>query len=309
MLKKIIKRIFRSIFLIFFVITLSFYIIHSLPHNFYDEDLEENLKKEIIKMYNLDKPIGYRYKEYIKKIATFDLGKSIKYESREVKDVIKKNFPVSLELGIRVLFLSTFFSYFMVVISFKNKSLEKIFDFFSKILVSIPSFIMIGLIQIYIVYVHNKYFGFHMSIYGFDSEIKKILPVLSLLLLYVPIFYRLIKNRVSIEMEKEYVKFAFFKRFSTEYIIRKHILINIISSLLSSMIPYFISLITGSFVIENLYGIAGLGKYYTSSIIDRDYPMIMGLTIFYTIIIIIFFTILEFLIIVFEKKIKVIENE
>ncbi|NYV27250.1 ABC transporter permease [Streptobacillus felis] len=310
MLKKIFSKLLRSLVVIISVITLTFFMIHALPNNFIDEELDESVKEQIIKTYNLDKPITEQYVKYIKNVVKGDFGKSIKYENIKVVDVIKKNFPTSLDLGLRVILISSVIALLLAMLSINFEKIDRLFLLFSSILVAIPSFVVVGLLQFYAVYIHKELLGFSkISIIGYYGKGQKILPVLTLVLYYLPIIFKLLRKKIKEEFKNEYVEFAMSKGFSINYVIRKHILKNIFPSLITSLMPYFVSLITGSFIVETLFGIPGLGRYFTTSIIERDYPMIMGLTIFYTIILVIIFSIMDILVLLLDKRLKVIEDE
>ncbi|WP_064616604.1 ABC transporter permease [Streptobacillus moniliformis] len=310
MLRKIFYKTFRGLIVILSVITLTFFMIHSLPNNLIDDELDETVKSQIIKIHDLDKPISEQYVKYIKKIASGDFGESIKYPNLRVVDVINNNFPTSLDLGLRVLFFSSFFALIFSLISINFKIMDKIFLKISSVLIASPGFVLAGLLQYYAVYIHKGLLGLpKLSIMGYYGRGEKILPVLTLVLFYLPIIFKLLRKKIKEEMNKNYVEFAISKGLSINYIVIKHILKNIAPSLLSSLMPYVISLITGSFIVETLFGVPGIGRYFTTSIIERDYPMIMGLTIFYTIILITLFNIMDILIIIFDKRLKVKDDE
>ncbi|WP_156300304.1 ABC transporter permease [Streptobacillus canis] len=310
MLKKVFSKIIRSFIVVFSVITLTFFMIHSLPNNFIDEELDETVKEQIIKTYNLDKPITEQYGLYLNKIIKVDLGESIKYDKVKVVDVIKNNFPTSLDLGVRVLTFSLFLAFIFSLISINYKKIDKFFVNVSSILISIPSFVIVGFLQFYAVYIHKGILGLpKLSIIGYFGPGEKILPILTLVLFYTPIIFKLLRKKIKEEINKEYVEFALCKGFNLNYVVIKHILKNIIPSLLSSLVPYIVSLITGSFIVETLFGIPGLGKYFTSSVIERDYPMIMGLTIFYTLVLVSLFTLMDILVLISDKRLKVKEDE
>lgn len=304
MLKIIIKKMLKSIFNIFCVITITFYLVHLLPSNLtYNElDIDDSMREAIIQKYDLDKSITKQYITYVKNILKGNLGVSMKYENKEVKEVIKNNFPTSLSLGFRAIFLSILIGFPLGIYSAFNKKLEKFNKYFSYIMISIPSFVFIGFIQLFVVYFNTK-FKTHYPIIGYESEIQKILPVLSLSMFTTFMISRLVYIKVKEEIKKEYVQFSLSLGYDKYYIVRKHILKNILPTIISAITPQVVSLITGSFVVENLFGLSGLGRYYVSSIIDRDYTMVIGLTLFYSSILIIFLTLMDILIYLFDKRI------
>lgn len=296
---------------IFTVVSITFYIIHSLPNSYIynDSEVDEVLKEEFIKKYSLDLSLKDQYIEYISNISKGNLGYSMKYEGRKVSDVIIKNFPISLELSIRVLLLSFLIGLPLGVKLAINKKYRYIYYIVS-ILISIPSFVIAGLIQTFLVFFYKGILidklnlpFYNISIIGFDSELQKLFPTITLSVFLTCIIIRILSRKIENELDKEYVEFALSKGLDIKYVVLNHIFKNIFPSLLSMLTPYFVSIVTGSFVVENLFGIPGLGRYYTSSIIDRDYSMVVGLTLFYTIILTTLFTLMDICISFLDRRV------
>ena len=310
-MKYILKRIIKSIMVIFTVVSITFYIIHSLPNSYIynDSEVDEVLKEEFIKKYSLDLSLKDQYIEYLSNISKGNLGYSMKYEGRKVSDVIIKNFPISLELSIRVLILSFLIGLPLGVKLAINKKYRYIYYIVS-ILISIPSFVIAGLIQTFLVFFYKGILidklnlpFYNISIIGFDSELQKLFPTITLSVFLTCIIIRILSRKIENELDKEYVEFALSKGLDIKYVVLNHIFKNIFPSLLSMLTPYFVSIVTGSFVVENLFGIPGLGRYYTSSIIDRDYSMVVGLTLFYTIILTALFTLMDICISFLDRRV------
>ena len=310
-MKYILKRIIKSIMVIFTVVSITFYIIHSLPNSYIynDSEVDEVLKEEFIKKYSLDLSLKDQYIEYLSNISKGNLGYSMKYEGRKVSDVIIKNFPISLELSIRVLLLSFLIGLPLGVKLAINKKYRYIYYIVS-ILISIPSFVIAGLIQTFLVFFYKGILidklnlpFYNISIIGFDSELQKLFPTITLSVFLTCIIIRILSRKIENELDKEYVEFALSKGLDIKYVVLNHIFKNIFPSLLSMLTPYFVSIVTGSFVVENLFGIPGLGRYYTSSIIDRDYSMVVGLTLFYTVILTTLFTLMDICISFLDRRV------
>ena len=202
-MKQIFKKLIKSVLTIFCIITLTFYLIHMLPSNliYNDSDIDGTMKEAIIQKYNLDKSINEQYILYLKDIFKGDLGKSIKYEDKNVSDVILSNFPVSLSLGIRTLILSIIIGVPLGIYSSINKKMSKYGYIISYIVISIPSFVIIGFLQLLVVYVNNK-FNIRFPITGFDTELQKMLPVLSLSFFTTCMVFRVINIKIREEMDK-----------------------------------------------------------------------------------------------------------
>lgn len=309
-MKNLIIRVLKKFFLIYVVVTITFFIMHSLPNVLVDEnEVDDVVRTQIIKSYNLDKSIGERYLIYLKDLSKGNLGKSMRYENRYVKDIIKSNFIVSLELGIRVVIFSFFIGIPLGLLNALNNKISIYLKIITGILISIPSFVIVGFMQFLAIKFFKQILGIKIAISGFNNEAQKIMPVIALSIFMICVIIRILGKKINEELNKEYVEFAISKGFSMKYILRKHIFKNILPTILSSFTPYIVSLITGSFVIESLFGIPGLGRYFSTSIINRDYTMIMGLTIFYTIILIVFLSIMDILILLLDKRILIQEKE
>lgn len=277
---------------IFAIITITFFLMHSLPGNPFQEEkiLSEQIENNLIEKYELNKPLIVQYKSYLKNISHFDLGMSMKNKELKVSDVIQKHFLVSLELGIESISLSIIIAVFLSIISLhkQNTKIERCINNISILGISIPSFILAGMLQIYAVYIHKKIFIDSLKIpipkiHLIGNESRS-LAVISLALVSTFEIYRLIYAKMKEVNSEEYIEYSKSKGLTNRRIYFVHILKNSISPIISTMVSTITRIITGSFIVETVFLIPGLGKYYVTSIIDRDYTMVLGLTIFYSII-------------------------
>ena len=177
--------------------------------------------------------------------------------------------------------------------------------------ISVPSFVIAGLLQLYVVNIHKGLFidTWHLPfgrilLTGWDAPSKKILPVIALGFFSVAQVARLMRSKMIEIMEQDYIRLAIAKGVSPFNIIMKHALRNAILPIVTTITPSIAGVLTGSFVIETMFGIPGLGKYYIGSIIDRDYTMVLGVTIFYAAFLILMILIMDLVYALVDPKIK-----
>ena len=178
--------------------------------------------------------------------------------------------------------------------------------------ISVPSFVMAGLMQRYFVDIHNNVLienGFlpeflRIKISGWDDPSKRILPVVALGLYTVALIARLLREKMIEVMGQDYIRFAVAKGVKPSNIVWKHALRNAVLPVVTVMGPTIAAVLTGSFVIENMFTIPGLGKYYIDSINERDYTMVLGVTIFYAAFLILMMIITDIVYVLVDPKIK-----
>ena len=177
--------------------------------------------------------------------------------------------------------------------------------------ISVPSFVLAGLMQKYAVDFHNGILIdklnlplFRILLSGWDDPSKKILPVIALGLYTVALIARLLRDKMIEVMGQDYIRLAIAKGVKPKDIVLKHALRNAILPIITIMGPTIAALLTGSFVIEQIFTIPGLGKYFVQSINDRDYTMVLGVTVFYAIFLIIMMIIMDIVYALVDPKIK-----
>lgn len=314
-LKFIFKRFLMGIMTLFLVITATFFLLHMLPGDpFQDEKaLPPQIKKNLEVKYGLDKPLGVQYVSYLKNVVKGDLGISMKQQGRTINSVIKKSFPVSASLGLRAVLFGLLVGLPLGIVAAikRTKIPDRIAMLISVIGISVPSFIIAGLLQLYAVGVHKGILidKLHLPIgkillTGFDTPSKKILPVIALGLFTVAEVARLIRSKMIEVMEQDYIRLAKAKGVSPVGIILKHALRNAILPVVTVVTPAIAGILTGSFVIETMFGIPGLGRYYVNSIIDRDYTMVLGITVFYSAFLILMMLVMDIIYAMVDPKIS-----
>ena len=314
-LKFLIKRIAMGLVTLWLVITITFFLIHMLPGDPFQSEkaIPPKVKENLMAKYHLDRPLGEQYVEYLKNIAKGDLGASMKVRGRTVNDVIKKSFLTSADLGARSIIFALALGIPLGIVAAlkRGKYQDRLAMIVAIIGISVPSFVLAGLMQKYFVDVHNGILidKFNLPLVrillsGWDRPEKKILPVIALGLYTVALIARLLRDKMIEVMGQDYIRLAIAKGVKPKNIVFRHALRNAILPIITIMGPTIAAVLTGSFVIEKMFSIPGLGKYFVDSINDRDYTMVLGVTVFYAIFLIIMMILVDIVYVLVDPKIK-----
>lgn len=315
-LKFLVKRIAMGLVTLWLVITITFFLIHMLPGDPFQSEkaIPPKVKENLMEKYHLDRPLGEQYVEYLKNIAKGDLGSSMKVRGRTVNDVINQSFLTSADLGARSIIFALVLGIPLGIIAAlkRGKYQDRLAMIVAIIGISVPSFVLAGLMQKYFVDIHNGFLidngflpeFFRIRLSGWDSPEKKILPVVALGLYTVALIARLLRDKMIEVMGQDYIRLAVAKGVKPKNIVFKHALRNAILPIITIMGPTIAAVLTGSFVIEKMFSIPGLGKYFVDSINDRDYTMVLGVTVFYAIFLIIMMILVDIIYVLVDPKIK-----
>lgn len=315
-LKFLFKRIAMGLVTLWLVITITFFLIHMLPGDPFqsEKQIPPKVKENLMAKYHLDRPLGEQYVEYLKNIAKGDLGSSMKVRGRTVNDVINQSFLTSADLGARSIIFALVLGIPLGIIAAlkRGKYQDRLAMIVAIIGISVPSFVLAGLMQKYFVDIHNGFLidngflpeFFRIRLSGWDSPEKKILPVVALGLYTVALIARLLRDKMIEVMGQDYIRLAVAKGVKPKNIVFKHALRNAILPIITIMGPTIAAVLTGSFVIEKMFSIPGLGKYFVDSINDRDYTMVLGVTVFYAIFLIIMMILVDIVYVLVDPKIK-----
>jgi oligopeptide transport system permease protein len=266
---------------LFFVMTLTFFLMKSLPGDPFEEEMgmRKEVKKALYAFYGLDKNLFSQYGLYLKGCFTFDFGPSLVYENKHVTDLIKEGLPISALIGLQAFFLSlcSGISLGTLAAFFHQKKIDGLILFFSTLFISLPGFLLATLLQ-YCFALH-----FHLlPLARFDGYLSSLLPSISLSLLPTAYITRLIRVRLIEIFSQDYIKLAYAKGLSSSLVFFRHSLRNALLPLFGYLGPLLAHILTGSFVIEKIFSLPGLGTWMVKSIESRDYTTILGLTVFYS---------------------------
>lgn len=286
MSKYLVRRFAMAIVTLWAVITITFILMHSVPGNpFVNENrnIPEAVYQNLLKKYGLDRPYSEQYAVYLKNIARGDFGESMKSNTETVNEMIARGFPVSAQLGLQALLIALIFGPALGAIAalFQNKFPDYISMIISIIGVSVPSFVM-GSFLIQFVARNVEW----IPIGGWGEWRHTILPSFALALMPLAQMARLMRSSMLEVIGQDYIKTAKSKGITRTAVIMKHAVRNAILPIVSILGTTISNLLVGSFVIEKIFGIPGLGMFFTTSIYNRDYTLIMGVTVFYAVILI-----------------------
>lgn len=275
----ILRRFIGGLVVVFFVITSTFFMLRLLPGGPFDKEkkLPEEIKLNIEKKYHLDKPLFQQYLLYLSGIIRGDFGPSYKFLHRTATDIIRDVFPVSLRIG----FISFIVSLFLGILIGFSSTGSKIFESFFSLVISLPSFVFASVM---IIILSLKLGIFPPAL--IEGWKHYILPVLTLSLGPMIYIAKLTKTSVEKTLKEQFIVFAKSKGVYG-YNFFKHVLYPSLSSVFSISGMIFTFLITGSFIVETIFAIPGMGRYFVLSVIDRDYPVVMALTVVFTVVLVI----------------------
>ena len=280
MLKYFAKRLGMMAVALFFIILLTFIIMHSIPGGPFTSDRKVSAEVEaaLNAKYNLDAPLYEQFFDYLGGVLRGDFGPSYEYTGKSVNDFIANGFPVSAKLGVITMIFVLLTSIPMGILAgVKNgKWQDMAVMAVATIGVTIPSFV-IASVLIYI-------FSFRLNwlpTYGVDTWKGYILPVIALGGYSVSYLARLMRSSLLEVMGQDYIRTARAKGLSETKVILRHAMRNALIPVITVLGPTVANLLTGSFVVEKIFAIPGLGVHFVNSVSQRDYTTIMGVTIFY----------------------------
>lgn len=283
MTRYIVKRLFANILALWVIITITFFLMKAIPGDPFTQ--EKALPKEILESlyehYKLNDPWYIQYGNYLKSILTWDLGPSFKYKARTVNDIIDSGFPISATLGLEAMLIAvTFGVLFGTLAALKQNQWQDYSAMITAVIgISVPSFILAAFLQ----YIFSiKLDLFPVARWGTIQQ--SILPAVSLAALPTAFIARLTRANMVEVLSMDYIKTARAKGLSSSKVLLKHALRNAILPVVTYIGMLTANILTGSFIIEKIFGIPGLGQWFINSITNRDYTVIMGITVFYSII-------------------------
>lgn len=285
MLRLILSRLFGGVIVIFLVATIAFFLLRIAKGGPFDEErsLQPQVKANIEKRYDLDKPIFTQYALYMGRLVTFDLGYSMK-RPRKVSEIIGEHFPVSITLGVFSLMFACLFgiSAGVVAASKQNTVIDHASMAVALFGISIPAFVLAPIL----ILIFSVWLGW-LPPARFEGFSTWILPSAALGMIYMGVVARLARSGMLETMRQDYIRTARAKGLAERTVVWKHALRLGLMPVVTYLGPAMAALITGSFVIEKIFQIPGLGWYFVTSITDRDYPVLTGVLVFYSIFLVV----------------------
>lgn len=303
MLNYIFKRFVYIVIALYLIITATFFLMQLAPGSPFasERDLPPAIEEQLNAKYGLDNPWYIQYKDYLVQTLQFDFGESMKYKGRSTNDIIFESFPISLALGIQAMVLAVGIGVLLGVISalYHNRFPDYVSTIIAVFGISVPSFILASLLQYYISLELKM-----LPVSGWKGTEYTILPSLAIALTHAGFIAKLTRSSMLEQNNSDYVKLARAKGIGKWTIVFKHSLRNALLPVVTYLGPLFAGVITGSFIIEQIFAIPGLGRHFVTSITNRDYTVIMGTTVFYSIILLFVVLVVDILYSVIDPRIK-----
>lgn len=285
MTQYVLRRLLVSILVLWVIVTATFFMMHAIPGGPFQSEkkLPPEIKKNIEERYKLNDPLLKQYGDYLAHLVRWDLGPSFKYKGQTVNQIIEKGFPISAQLGGTAIIISLLVGIPAGIISALRQGRwpDYLAMFFSTIGVSVPSFILATVLMYFISY---KLHLLPSALWGTPKHV--IMPAIALSGLPTAFIARLMRSSMLEVLGHDYIKTARAKGLPNMVVIYKHTIKNAIIPVVTYLGPLTAAILTGSFVVENIFAIPGLGKHFVTSIYNRDYTVIMGVTVFYSILLV-----------------------
>lgn len=286
------------------VTTLTFFLMHAIPGDPFVQDkaIPEEILRALHKHYGLDQPLLIQFWKYLNGVLHFELGPSFKYEGRTVNDIIADGFPVSLYLGVEALCISLFGGVILGAIAALNhlRWQDHLTMVIAVIGISVPSFILASFLQYVLA---MKLDLLPVARWGDFSQ--TIMPSLALSALPMAFIARLTRANMVEVLQQDYIQTAKAKGLNSLQIVFRHVIRNALLPVVTYLGPLSAAIFTGSFAIEKIFGIPGLGQWFVTSITNRDYTVIMGTTIFYSAILMLCIFVVDLLYCLIDPRIQI----
>ncbi len=279
MFKYILKRIAGALVTVWIVVSLTWFMMQAIPGDPFQNERRviPELKEQLRKYYGLDKPLVVQYGVYMKNFAQGNLGMSFLRKNRMVNTIIKEGLPYSASLGLRAIAVGFIVGISLGIVAAlnHNKGWDRFSIFVAILGVSIPGFVIAATLQWFL--------GVKLKILPvaqWKSFAHTIMPTFALSLTMIAQVARFMRSSMLDVIGQDYIKTAKAKGLSTMKIIWSHEIRNAILPVITILGPWIAFVLTGSFVIETIFAIPGIGKFYVQSINAQDYPLITGITAF-----------------------------
>lgn len=304
MKKYIIKRTIATVITIWAVITVTFFLMHMIPGGPFDsigQDVPPETLEAMNERYHLNDPVPQQYIRYLCDVVQGDLGPSYRQSGVSVTSILKQGFPVSAKVGTVAVIIIVSFGIVLGVIAalFKGRFIEQFITVFTTIGMSIPGFVMAASI----LYFFSERWALLPS-NGISTWKHYVGPVIALSLFSIAFIVRLMASNLREVLQQDYIRTARANGIPEYKVIFKHAMRNAIIPVITYLGPTVGSILTGSFVVEKVFTIPGMGKYFVDSINMRDYTVLMGVTLFYAVLIILILFLIDLVYAWIDPRIK-----
>ncbi len=303
MVRYVARRIVYMFIALFIIISITFFISKALPGDpFNDPKLTPQIRQQLFEKYGLDEPLYVQYAKYMANVAQGDLGNSYFYGSRPVSQLILQRLPVSAFIGIQAVIFGLVIGMVLGIVAalWHNTVWDTLAVVVAILGVSVPSFVLAPVLQYWL----GLKLGWFPIAY-FESWIYSVLPSLALSVFVVSTVARFMRTEMLEVIGQDYITLAKAKGLSGLAVILKHVIRNAMIPLVTVMAPLTIYIITGSLVIEQIFVVPGVGELFVQSVVVNDYSVILGTTIFFSVLFILALLIQDLLYGVIDPRIRV----
>lgn len=303
MFRFIAARLLQTIPVLFVVATLTFFMVRLVPGGPFDAErtVAPEIKRELEAYYGLDKPVFNQYLDYLGRLVRGDLGPSYKFANRSVNEMIAATFPVSLQLGALALSLALLLGITAGVIAAlrPNSPLDYTASGISMMGICLPTFVL-GPLFILVFALQLRW----VNASGWFDASDRILPALTLGIAYAAYIARLTRGGMLEILSQDFIRTARAKGASEARIVLRHALRGGLLPVISFLGPAAAGILTGSFVIETIFQIPGLGRHFVTSAFNRDFTMVTGIVVFYAVLIVFFNLVVDIIQVWLNPKLK-----
>jgi ABC-type dipeptide/oligopeptide/nickel transport system permease component len=285
MLRYTIKRLVLGVLTVWFIATATFFGMHAVPGDPLSSDKSTTalIRANLEAKYGLDKPLLTQYAIYLKNISQGDFGISFTQENRQVNDIIKEHFPISAILGILAIVFAALGGILWGALTalYRNRWPDSVIMFLVILGISVPSFVIAAISQLFLVNINALAGTTILPVGGWGTVWHMIVPAMVLGLSTMAYLTRLMRSSMLEIVNTDYVRTAQSKGLPKTRIFSRHQLRNAILPVVTVLGPAIAGITTGGFVVEIVFAIPGLGRYFVEAIQQLDYTVIMGTTVFY----------------------------
>lgn len=305
MLRFIGRRLLVAIPTLFLVITAAFFMMRAAPGSPFESDrkLLPEIEANVLAQYGMDKPLAEQYANYLGGVVQGDLGPSLKYRDKSVLDILKENYRVSLTLGLSAIVIAAIVGVSLGVMAAlrQNGTTDHVVMTVAILGVCIPTFVTAPLLVLAIA---SKLGWLPTAGWNDGALANMVLPVTVLALPQIAIISRLTRAGMIEVLHANYIRTARAKGLPEGLIVRKHALRAALLPLVSYLGPACAGLITGSLVVEKIFNLPGLGKFFVISALQRDYTVVMGMVIVYAALILVLNLVADLLLAVMDPRVR-----
>ncbi len=304
MARFIVKRVLAAILTLLIIATITFFLMNMIPGGPFNTERASAKTVEMMEAkYGLDKPLMEQFAMYMKRLVHFDLGDSYKRIGFTVNQILGEKFPISAGVGGVAIALAVLIGIPAgVLAAFRhNKPTDRIVMLIANLGIAVPNFVMATALLFF--------FGVKLGwlpTLGLKTWKHYIMPALALALAFNPMCYiaRLMRSSMLDVLRQDYIKTGRAKGLSEKMVLFKHAMRNAILPVITYLGPLTAGILTGGFVIEKIFTIPGMGKFFVESINNRDYPLIMGVTVFYSALLVLMNLVVDLLYGIIDPRIK-----